>query len=232
VTAKIYEDSSALRKTERQRAQILETGHTHPTMADPAATSASQGEDAVHGHSTSISPEPKVPAERQPFRQIFDQHAVTVGRTLRYLGVAEADLMDAAQEVFLVVDRRYAEFEGRASLSTWIHEICVRVAMSSRRRQRRKREEVVAEPPYLEVAADQDARVAEGQDRELLRDLLGSLDEMARQIVVLHEIEGLPMREVAEIVGCPLQTAYSRCKAALEKMRGELATGREGHEDA
>jgi RNA polymerase sigma-70 factor (ECF subfamily) len=207
-------------------------------MADPAATpsalavQAASIEDAVNGPSSSISPEPKVPAERQPFRQIFDQHAVTVGRTLRYLGVAEADLMDAAQEVFLVVDRRYAEFEGRASVSTWIHEICVRVAMSSRRRQRRRREEVVADAPDVEVAAEQDARIAARQDRDLLRDLLASLDETARQIVVLHEIEGLPMREVAEIVGCPLQTAYSRCKSALEKMRVELARARGGREDA
>jgi RNA polymerase sigma-70 factor (ECF subfamily) len=199
-------------------------------MADPAASASL--DDAVQGPSASISPEPKVPAERQPFRQIFDQHAVTVGRTLRYLGVAEADLMDAAQEVFLVVDRRYAEFEGRASVSTWIHEICVRVAMSSRRRQRRRREEVVADTPDVEVAAEQDARIAASQDRDLLRDLLASLDETARQIVVLHEIEGLPMREVAEIVGCPLQTAYSRCKSALEKMRAELARARGGREDA
>jgi RNA polymerase sigma-70 factor (ECF subfamily) len=207
-------------------------------MADPAATpsalaaQSASPDDAVHGSTAGISPEPKVPAERQPFRQIFDQQAVTVGRTLRYLGVAEADLMDAAQEVFLVVDRRYAEFEGRATVSTWIHEICVRVAMSSRRRQRRRREDVVSETPEVEVAAEQDARLAARQDRELLRSLLGSLDETARQIVVLHEIEGLPMREVAEIVGCPLQTAYSRCKSALDKMRAELARGRQGHEDA
>jgi RNA polymerase sigma-70 factor (ECF subfamily) len=207
-------------------------------MADPAATPSALAvqsasiDDSVHGPSANISPEPEVPAERQPFRQIFNQHAVTVGRTLRYLGVAEADLMDAAQEVFLVVDRRYAEFEGRASLSTWIHEICVRVSMSNRRRQRRRREEVVAETPDVEVAADQDARLAARQDRELLRGLLASLDDTARQIVVLHEIDGLPMREVAEIVGCPLQTAYSRCKTALEKMRAELARGRGAHEDA
>jgi RNA polymerase sigma-70 factor (ECF subfamily) len=202
-------------------------------MADPAATHEDvEGElretQRQPGQSDQVPPSTgAVPSSVRPaFREVFEQHAGSVGRTLRYLGVAEADLMDAAQEVFLVVNRRYAEFEGRSSLSTWIHEICVRVAFSTRRRNRRRREEVVAAPPEESVDAEQDLRIAQREDRALLQQLLDSLDETQRQIVVLHEIERLPMREVAEIVGCPLQTAYSRCKAALEKMRGEF--GREG----
>src|SRR6202035_1687813 len=80
----------------------------------------------------------RVRSTRRPssdFRRIFDGHAPTVTRTLRYLGVPEADLMDAAQEVFLVVNRRFREFEGRSSLSTWIRQICLRVALSTRRRR-------------------------------------------------------------------------------------------------
>ena len=110
-----------------------------------------------------------------------------------------------------------------ASMSTWIHEICVRVAFSTRRKNRRRREEIVAAPPDTGLDAEQDTGIAAREDRALLQTLLDSLDETHRQIVVLHEIERLPMREVAEIVGCPLQTAYSRCKAALEKMRSGLA---------
>ncbi|MGH7438572.1 MAG: RNA polymerase sigma factor [Polyangiaceae bacterium] len=195
-------------------------------MADPAATHEDV-EGELRGQGPQSRPPPSsVPSVRPPFREVFEQHAASVGRTLRYLGVAEADLMDAAQEVFLVVNRRYAEFEGRSSLSTWIHEICVRVSFSTRRRNRRRREEVVAAPPEESVDAEQDQRIVQREDRALLQQLLDTLDETQRQIVVLHEIERLPMREVAEIVGCPLQTAYSRCKAALEKMRGEI--GREG----
>jgi RNA polymerase sigma-70 factor (ECF subfamily) len=190
-------------------------------MADPSPTSH---EDSPHGPLASNPPESNPPASTASptFREIFEQHAATVGRTLRYLGVAEADLMDAAQEVFLVVNRRHSEFEGRAAMSTWIHEICVRVSFSTRRRNRRRREEVVAAPPEARVDAQQDAGIAAREDRALLQTLLDSLDETQRQIVVLHEIERLPMREVAAIVGCPLQTAYSRCKAALEKMRTGL----------
>jgi RNA polymerase sigma-70 factor (ECF subfamily) len=161
---------------------------------------------------------------RLAFRQIFEDHAMQVTRTLRYLGIAEADLTDTAQEV--VVDRRYGDFEGRSSLSSWIHGICLRVAMNYRKRVRRRRENVVAEPPDAFVEADQHKRLERHEDRWLLTAVLDVLDDEHREIVVLHEIEKLPMREVAEIVGCALQTAYTRRRNALDKMRDELTRRR------
>jgi len=165
--------------------------------------------------------------ERQTFRQIFEDHAAAVGRILRAMGVAEADVMDAAQEVFLVVNRRYGEFEGRSSVSTWIRQICIRVALSSRRSRRRRREDVLAEPPEESVAADQHSRIEGAEERRLLGWLLDSLDVGQREVIVLHDIEHLPMREVADIVGVPLQTAYSRRKSALANMRERLVRWRE-----
>ncbi len=159
------------------------------------------------------------------FRRIFDGHAPAVSRTLRYLGVPESDLMDAAQEVFLVVNRRHREFEGRSSLSTWIRQICLRVALSTRRRRGRRREDVVEQPPDAGADADQHARLERDERRVQLNRLLDELDDDQRAVIVLYEIELLPMREVAETVGCPLQTAYSRRKAALERLRAALTDG-------
>jgi RNA polymerase sigma-70 factor (ECF subfamily) len=203
-------------------------------MADPAAPSMSRPRDTLVGsHTVSTRPHSRPTVETDSdFRRIFEEHAASVYRTLRYLGIAEADLMDAAQEVFLVVDRRRGEFEGRARLSTWIHEICVRVVLSTRRRRRRRHEDLVAEPPDAAIEADQDTRIEVRDRRDLLADLLDGLEDAQRQIIVLHEIEQLPMREVAEIVGCPLQTAYSRRNAALEQMRNRLAARRKHDEQA
>jgi RNA polymerase sigma-70 factor (ECF subfamily) len=148
-----------------------------------------------------------------------------VARTLRYLGVPESELMDAAQEVFLVVNRRHREFEGRSSLSTWIRQICLRVALSTRRRRGRRREDVLEQPPDAGVDADQHALIERREQRAILNRLLDALDDDQRAVIVLYEIELLPMREVAETVGCPLQTAYSRRKAALERLRAALTEG-------
>ncbi len=164
-----------------------------------------------------------LPSDRPPFREVFEQHAPGVGRILRYLGVPASDLMDAAQDVFLVVDRRYDEFEGRSSLTTWIRQICVRVAFTYRRRRRRRREDIVAKPPEISVQPAQQARIEEEEGRALLMRLLDVLDDEQRAVVVLHDVEQLPMREVAEALRCPMQTAYSRRNAALHRLRREIA---------
>jgi RNA polymerase sigma-70 factor (ECF subfamily) len=161
-------------------------------------------------------------AARLSFREVFDEHASAVGRTLRYLGVPEAELTDAAQDVFLVVDRRYAEFEGRSTVATWIRQICVRVAFTYKRKRRRRREDVVSEPPEASIEADQHSGIERRQGRAILTRVLDTLDDDLRAVVVLHDIERMPMREVAEALGCPVQTAYSRRNAALEKMRRDL----------
>ena len=53
------------------------------------------------------------------FREVYEAHFRFVWRTLRHLGVREADVMDVAQNTFLVVHRKLCEFEGRSELRTW-----------------------------------------------------------------------------------------------------------------
>ena len=147
-------------------------------------------------------------------RQVFDEHARYVWRVLRHLGVPEPELDDLCQDVFLVVHRQLPSFEHRSKLSTWLYGICVRTASDYRRRARVRYERPSADPAASLVAAsglEPDARI--GAKHELLR-LLAALDEDKRTVLVLYEIEGLAMNEVAEIIGCPLQTAYSRLHAA------------------
>ena len=70
------------------------------------------------------------PPRDEAFTGLFREHAPYVWRVLRRLGVAEADVEDACQEVFLVVHRRAESFDGTSSVKTWIYGICVRVASS------------------------------------------------------------------------------------------------------
>jgi RNA polymerase sigma-70 factor (ECF subfamily) len=142
---------------------------------------------------------------------------------LRHLGVPGADLQDQAQEVFLAVFRGLESFEGRSALRTWVYGICVRVASNYRRRAYVRRERSVSEPPEQAQEPDQPRALEESLGWPALRRLLDTLDPDKRDVFVLYELEELPMREVAEACGCPLQTAYSRLHAArrvlLEKYR-------------
>lgn len=158
----------------------------------------------------SSSPRASPPA----FDEVFRDHAEFVWRVARSLGVAEADLDDVCQEVFVVVHRRLAAFEGLSSVRTWIGGICFRVASDYRKRAHRTRERPVEAVPDAPVPADQDERIDRARALAWLDGVLEALDESKRAAFVLFEIEELPMSEVATILGCPLQTAYARLYAA------------------
>lgn len=165
-----------------------------------------------------ISARAVTPAPEVSFAEIFRQHARYLFRALAGLGVRQADLDDACQEVLLVVHRRLPEFDGRA-LRSWLYAICLRVASEYRRSARIRREIPVAEPP--EIALTSGPQEA-AQMRELWQRLLVGLDQLdddKRAAFVLYEIEELTVREVAEAMGCPLQTAYSRLNAARAHMK-------------
>ncbi|MEO6601069.1 MAG: sigma-70 family RNA polymerase sigma factor, partial [Polyangiaceae bacterium] len=150
-------------------------------------------------------------------RRIFDEHARYVWRALRHLGVADAEIADVSQEVFITVHKKLSEFEGRSSLRTWLYGICLRVASDHRRRAYVRHEQPTAEPMAERERSGQDPATG-FEDRATLRALLDVLDADKRAVLVLYEVEGFTMKEVAEIVDCPLQTAYSRLHAARERL--------------
>ncbi len=145
---------------------------------------------------------------------VFREHAAYAWRVLRRLGVPESDVEDVCQEVFMVVHRRLPEFEGRSALRTWVYGICVRTASDHRKRAHRRHELVTEAPPERAAKEDPHQDLATREARTILDAILAELDEEKRAVFVLYEIESLPMNEVAEAVGCPLQTAYSRLHAA------------------
>jgi len=161
-------------------------------------------------------------------REVFDAHAAYVLRSLRHLGVAESDLEDVGQEVFVTVHRKLSTFEGRSKLRTWLYGICLRVASDYRRRAHVRRERATADPARDLREPDEQAPDAQVQARAELRALLEELDEDKRAVVVLYEIEGFSMKEVAEILDCPLQTAYSRLHAARDRMIAMYRSRRAG----
>lgn len=155
---------------------------------------------------------------------IFREHSAFVWRTLRHHGVAERDLEDCCQEVFVIVQQKLDDFRGQAAMTTWLYGIAWRVAQGWRRRGAR-REEPVPEPPERSEDAGQETALERDRARAALARLLGALDDEKRAVIVLFEIEEIPMVRVAEMIGCPLQTAYYRLHAARRELRAawELA---------
>lgn len=162
----------------------------------------------------------EIPAGSSPPspREVAELGARFVPQTMRYLGVHESAVMDAAQDVLLIALRRLDDFEGRSTLKTWLYGICVRVAHDHRRRNNNSRELLVEQLPELSAPAHQETAVEQGEWRRTLGVLLDELDENQRAAFVLFEIVRLPMKEVADALGCPLQTAYFRHKSAQARV--------------
>lgn len=160
--------------------------------------------------------------ELPTFRRIFDDHAAFVWRSLRYLGVAERDVEDHVQEVFVAVHRRLSEFEHRAALRTWIYAFCLRVASDYRRRAHVRRERFPSEFPEAPLEAAQERELENQRLRQRLIEALEQLDDAKREVFVLYEIEELEMKQVVEVIGCPLQTGYSRLRAARAQLEALL----------
>jgi RNA polymerase sigma-70 factor, ECF subfamily len=162
-----------------------------------------------------------------PFREIFDALAPYVWRTLRRLGVRDADVDDMCQEVFVVVHRRLSDFSGTSSVRTWVYGIALRVASQHRRGTRNRREDLTGNLPEPSLPPAQEDAVHRDELLGRLARALDRLDEHRRTVFVLYELEEMTMKEVAEVLGCPLQTAYSRLHAARAIVRDAFAPNAE-----
>lgn len=165
--------------------------------------------------------------ELPDFDALFAEHSAFVWRVLGRYGVAERDLEDACQEVFVIVFKGLADFEGRSALKTWIYGICRRVAANHRRLASTRRELPDSQPEaHVAAGIDGDAGAfdafARKQSLELLEALIARLPDEQREVFVLYEIDELSMREVAEALECPQNTAFSRLYAARREIEAAL----------
>jgi RNA polymerase sigma-70 factor (ECF subfamily) len=160
-------------------------------------------------------------------RELFEAHAGFVLRVVRRLGAHPSDAEDVTQEVFVIVHRRLSDLRDDVPVRSWLFGIARRVVANHLRKTQRRREhgDAVGIASTLEGPAEQ---LQLARDRARLEHALARLDDDKRAVFVLFELEGCDMREVAEMLGCPLNTAYSRLYAARELVRRYVLGARPG----
>ena len=185
-----------------------------PEMAPPAAAAA------VTAHA------PRPEAADRPFgdgfRAFYERNFRFTYRVVARLAGRDADVDDLVQEVFTIAGQKLEEFEGRAKETTWLYRIAANIVSADRRK--RKRQHLLS-LRWLRPAAEDE--VVEGPDRDaekqdahgLVREVLAELSEKKRNVFILFELEGLSGQEVAEIVGCPLDTMWTRLFHARREFR-------------
>lgn len=155
---------------------------------------------------------------------LYAEHAGFVWRVLRGMGVHESSVPDAVQDVFIVVHRRYPEFNHRAKVSTWLFEIAYRIASDYRRKQTRASRLFAPQEDNIRSADDRpDERAQQSEEVRLLAQLLDRLDEDKRAVLILSDVEGLTAVEIAEATNTNLNTVYSRLRRARSELNELVA---------
>ena len=157
-------------------------------------------------------------AEAMDLRSLFEMHYTSMWRLLRRLGVRPDQLDDATQEVFWVAARRLSDIEAGREHS-FLYGVALRVAASELRRQKAAMPLVEFEqiPSLVDQRPSPEEQLAERQAREVLDDVLNRLPIDLRTVFVLYELEGLEVRQIAELEEIPVGTASSRLRRAREE---------------
>jgi RNA polymerase sigma-70 factor, ECF subfamily len=166
--------------------------------------------------------------ELPTFDELYRAEFAFVWRSLRALGVPEAAVDDAAQEVFLVVHRRLDEFEGRSSLKSWLFGIARGIAANQRRSIRRRREDGELDERVAAAGPGPREQAERSEAVRLVLGFLDRLDEDKRVAMVLVDLEGMTVPEAAELIGDKPNTIYSRLRVARQAFERMVREQREG----
>jgi RNA polymerase sigma-70 factor (ECF subfamily) len=168
---------------------------------------------------------PDAPPLSVAFRTLFDAEFGYVCRSLRRLGVREADVLDVAQELFLAVHHRLGEHVPGRPVRPWLFAFSLRFAANYRRNAWHR----VRSDEGRDAGAAADG--AHSEARDLVLRALDQLDETRRAVLVMHDLEGFDAPEIAVLTGALLNTVYSRLRLARADFRQAVARlqGTEGN---
>jgi RNA polymerase sigma-70 factor (ECF subfamily) len=169
------------------------------------------------------SPAGEAPSDLS-FEGLYEQRFEDVSRWVRALGAAEADRDDLVQEIFMVVHRRLADFDGQ-NVAGWLYQIARRKVRDHRRLLWVKHIFGNTSLPLVDamLTTKQSALdvLETKQKRELLGQLLEKLNEDQRAAFVLFEIEGNSGEEIAALTGVPINTVWARIHKARKKLQDQ-----------
>lgn len=162
------------------------------------------------------------PPGQADFDALYRAHVHFVWRSLRRLGVREAALQDATQEVFLVVHRRFQEFRPGPTEKAWLFAIALRVASDQRRWVRRKGNLAPLREELIDGTSSPLDGAIKREASDLVLGFLEELDEARRSAFILCELEQMTGTEASQALGISSNTYFSRVYSARKAFAAYL----------
>lgn len=175
------------------------------------------GSEDLSASSATTPPSAMNPVEDAACLQVFQDQLDYVHQTLRRLGAPLGDIEDLMQEVFLALRGSWKRCDRSRPFRPYLFGIAFRIVAAHRRK--RDREVPFGTVDVPDVHADLDERVLNRQAHHMVLAALDRLPLPRRAVLIMRELDDLPVTTIASTLRIPLFTVYSR----LRKARRELA---------
>jgi len=175
--------------------------------------------------------QPLTEGDRQAFTELYEQYNRRVYSICLRMTQSVSDSEDLTQEVFIHLFRTIGSFRGESSFTTWLHRLTVNHVLMHFRRRKVRPELTTGTgelPIQLEIGSGDPKRM-KVVDRILLSEVIAKLPEGYREAIVLHDIEGLEHREIAERRGRSIGTSKSQLHKGRAMLRELMAAGSKYH---
>jgi RNA polymerase sigma-70 factor, ECF subfamily len=157
--------------------------------------------------------------QRARFDKIFEAEFGYVWTSLRRLGVSPGDVEDVCHELFLAVYGRMDAQDPTRPVRPWLFAFCVRFASDYRRLARHRVETMTEAPEQDDGRPGADTLIERKEAQDLVQRAIDTLETDRRAVFILHELDQVPIPQVATALEIPLNTAYSRLRLAREDFR-------------
>ena len=179
-----------------------------PTPNGPVAPGASEAADVALAAA----------GDHRAFERLYRLHLARIHSLARRMAGFEGDADELTQDVFVRAWERLGTYRGEAAFGTWLHRLAVNVILNWRRR-------AAAERRWIEDGVDTDLLMSGRASRPESTDLEGAIARLpagARQVFVLHDVEGFKHEEIAGMMGVTAGTSKAQLHRARMLLRAWL----------
>ena len=166
------------------------------------------------------APPPAHMIRKDPVLEAYQQEITYVFHALRWLGARPDEVEDLAQEVFIALRRSWPHYDSSRPLRPYLFGVAFRVV--SMQRRKRKRELAFASLEIRDGGAGPDEALQAKQARATVMRALERVPLRRRAVLVMHDLDGHPVPEIAAALAIPVATAYSRLRLAREDLAAAI----------
>lgn len=172
--------------------------------------------------------------DRQAFARLVDETSTQIYRTARQILGEEQDAEDVLQETYMKALKALPTFEGRSSLSTWLHRIAVNEALMMIRKRKTHMVSVDDTQPFdseeestgmeiVDFCCLPEKELLTSESRKFMDDAIQRLPENLKTVFILRDLEGMSIQETSEVMQITENNVKTRLLRARLRLRQELA---------